>query len=176
MAPMASSVTGPHVLWLNAKTPTNFNSAPDNGHKTIIAVRAQHYSTKKREEQGALLLELQKHGAYMPPVLSAPYGILGPVSTLEISGSPRSSDANPMACLIQTVVLSDAGDTGEVNEQLGSLGKSRKQGYRKGSKREQKLQRFKILSIEEPCASLAMPLQGGNSDPVSPLQSRTVPT
>jgi hypothetical protein len=82
MPPSATSVVVPQVLWLSSKTPTNFNSAPDRAQKTIIAVNSQRYYTKKREEQGALLLELQQQGSYVPPVLSTPFGIL-PVSTVD---------------------------------------------------------------------------------------------
>ena len=79
-----STVVFPEVLWLNTVTPTTFNSAPSNEHRSMIAVRAQHYSTKKREAQGALLLELQRHGEHLLPVVSpAPFGVLGPVSTLK---------------------------------------------------------------------------------------------
>ena len=79
-----STVVVPEVLWLNTVTPTTFNSAPSNEHRSMVAVRAQHYSTKKREAQGALLLELQRHGEHLPAAVSpAPFGVLGRVSTFE---------------------------------------------------------------------------------------------
>ncbi|OQU94604.1 hypothetical protein CLAIMM_00938 [Cladophialophora immunda] len=52
-----ASIVVPDVLWLNAKTPTNFKSTSDYEQKSIIAVRAQHYSTQKRVELASLLAE-----------------------------------------------------------------------------------------------------------------------
>ncbi|KIW64123.1 hypothetical protein PV04_09078 [Phialophora macrospora] len=81
MPPSETSVVVPQFLWLSSKTPVNFNSASDRVHKTIIAVHAQHYYTKKRAEQGAALLELQQQGSFVPLVPSAPFG--SPVSAMD---------------------------------------------------------------------------------------------
>ncbi|EXJ74914.1 uncharacterized protein A1O5_01610 [Cladophialophora psammophila CBS 110553] len=163
------SVIVPDVLWLNAKTPSNFKSTSDYEQKSIIAVRAQHYSAKKRVEQASSLFELQKYGPQLLPERSSD----GRVSAIQpcMSTKLRLPMQNPFES--QGKVPSETSQIEDTDKHHVLEGKRRRLFHRKAIKRPlQPQQRARstraigVLSVGKG-RSLSMLLQGGSSDPFS---------
>ncbi|KIW98223.1 uncharacterized protein Z519_01807 [Cladophialophora bantiana CBS 173.52] len=146
------SVVVPDVLWLNAKTPTNFKWTPDYEQKSIIAVRAQHYSAKRRVEHASSLFELQKYGPQLLPERTS-YG------------------RNPFEA--QGKAPSETSQTKDTDEHHVLEGKRRRLFHRKAIKRprqsQQRAHSTRAIGVSSvgKGGSLSKLLRGGNSDPFS---------
>ncbi|OAP57305.1 hypothetical protein AYL99_08043 [Fonsecaea erecta] len=135
------------VLWLDAKTPTNFKPTADFDQKSIIAIRAQQYSTNKRvEEAFSLLSDLANDSPQSPHERTASSPGHG---VRKVPPKSRPSE-----------------DTLEQDD-------AQKFAERKVSKRRPRPQ-FRVRptratrsSFVGKGASLSLLLQGGNSDPFS---------